>query len=243
MKKIEVCHLKIDDLKNDFGNPRKITKEKLNELKNSIEKLDDFGVIVIDEYNNIISGNQRVEAMKQLKIKTPVLCKRLVGYSEAEKKAINVKANMSSGEFDNDILIDWIEDIKIEIEDIELPENIKKELSDKYTKKIEAPIYQITGEKPKIKDIFNSEKTDNLIEKINNSKIEEEELKRFLIYASYRHTIIDFSKVAELYAHSTKEIQQLFEDNALIIIDFNKAIEDGYVELSEDILEGLNNEL
>jgi ParB-like chromosome segregation protein Spo0J len=61
MKKIETTHLKPSEIKSEFGNPRNITKEKLKELENSIEKLGDFGCIVVDENNNVISGNQRLQ--------------------------------------------------------------------------------------------------------------------------------------------------------------------------------------
>ena len=112
MKKIEVCYNKPKDLKTDFGNPRKITKAKMDELKKSIEKLDDFGVIVINESNQVISGNQRVQAMIELEIKTPICCKKLIGYTEQEQKAINIKSNEHSGEWDYEVLNDWLEDIK-----------------------------------------------------------------------------------------------------------------------------------
>jgi ParB-like chromosome segregation protein Spo0J len=39
----------------------------------------------------------------------------------------------------------------------------------------------------------------------------------------------------DFYAHSSKEIQELMEDSALVIIDFDKAIEKGYVKLTKDI--------
>jgi len=41
--------------------------------------------------------------------------------------------------------------------------------------------------------------------------------------------------MADYYANSNKEVQGLMENSALVIIDFNKAIELGYVKLSEEI--------
>jgi len=147
---------------------------------------------------------------------------------------------MSSGEFDDVILPEWESEIKIEIPDIELPEIDEVKTGEShYSTKIEAPVYRITGEKPTIQMLYNTSKTDALIAEINKSNIDEE-IKRFLISASHRHTIINFKNVAEYYAHSNKEIQDLFENNALIIIDFNKAIECGYVEMSKKILELVN---
>lgn len=130
-KKIEVVYLKPQEINNKFGNPRKITKKNLESLKNSIEKLDDFGVIVIDENNSVIAGNQRIEAMKQLNIKTPVLCKKLIGYTEEEKKAINIKSNTHAGEFDMDEVNKWIDDINLSKLEINLDFFFEKNESEK----------------------------------------------------------------------------------------------------------------
>ena len=46
---------------------------------------------------------------------TQVLCKRLIGYSESELKAINIKANTHAGEWDMDKLAEWTADLKIDL--------------------------------------------------------------------------------------------------------------------------------
>jgi len=122
MKKIEVLHLKPSQLKHDFGNPRKITESKKEELKKSLEKYGDHDLIKIDESHNIISGNQRVKAMIEIGIDTPILCKKLVGYSEKELKAINIKSNEHYGEWDYDLLSEWqheISDIDFDVPVVE----------------------------------------------------------------------------------------------------------------------------
>jgi hypothetical protein len=55
MKKIEVIRLKPSELKHDFGNPRKITPQKQEELKKSLEQYGDHDIIKIDENHNIDS--------------------------------------------------------------------------------------------------------------------------------------------------------------------------------------------
>ncbi|EEP88958.1 transcriptional regulator, partial [Yersinia kristensenii ATCC 33638] len=37
--------------------------------------------------------------------------------------------------------------------------------------------------------------------------------------AAERHTIFNFSKIADYYAHAPADIQALFEQSALVIID------------------------
>ncbi len=122
MKKIDVVYLKPSDIKLDFGNPRKITKQKFEELKKSIERFDDFGVVVINEANQCISGNQRIQAMIELNIESPICCKKLIGYTEQEQKAINIKSNEHQGEWDFDILNDYFKELNEFDFDIKLDE-------------------------------------------------------------------------------------------------------------------------
>lgn len=114
-KKIETVELAVKDLKDGFGNPRKITAKKRQELKESLEQFGDFGLILIDENNNLIAGNQRVSVLKEIDPETVVLCKRLIGYTETELKAINIKDNTHAGEWDMDILAEWNADIMIDL--------------------------------------------------------------------------------------------------------------------------------
>lgn len=114
-KRIEVVEMSVKDLGNGFGNPRKISEKKKQELKESIELHGDFGLIVIDENNDIIAGNQRVSVIKELNPEQKVLCKRLVGYSEGEKRAINIKDNTHAGIWDLDMLAEWTADLNVDI--------------------------------------------------------------------------------------------------------------------------------
>ena len=59
--------------------------------------------------------------------------------------------------------------------------------------------------------------------------------KMFLLDAARRHTVFNYEKIADYYAHASKEMQHLMERSALVIIDFDKAIQYGYVKLCEEI--------
>jgi hypothetical protein len=104
----------------------------------------------------------------------------------------------------------------------------------KYTKKVEAPIYEPKNKKPHIFELCDKYKTNRLIRQIESSNVSEEE-KTFLIDAARRHNVFNYEKIADYYAHSNKEMQDLMERSALVIIDFEKAIQLGYVKLSEEI--------
>lgn len=105
-----------------------------------------------------------------------------------------------------------------------------------YTKKIVTPIYMPRNKKPYILELFDNSKTIRLINEIKNSNISKEE-ERFLIEAAQRHTVFNYSKIADYYAQSPKETQYLMERSALIIIDFDKAYENGYIKLAGEVAE------
>jgi hypothetical protein len=104
----------------------------------------------------------------------------------------------------------------------------------KYSSKIEAPIYEPKNQKPHLMELIDKSKTHRLIREIEKSNLPIEE-KRFLVDAARRHTVFNYEKIADYYAHSNKEMQHLMERSALVIIDFEKAIQNGYVKLCDDI--------
>ena len=109
-KRIEICKVRAGDINTNFGNPRKVTRAKLEDLKESMETLGDFGVYLIDENNSIIGGNQRLKVVKEAFGADTILdCKRLIGYTKSELRAINLKDNTHSGEWDLDMLADYEE--------------------------------------------------------------------------------------------------------------------------------------
>ena len=114
-KKIEVVEMYVKDLKTDFGNPRKIKKPAKEKLADSLETFGDFGLILIDEHNNIIAGNQRCSVLKEKNPDAKVLCKRLINYTNAELRAINIKDNTHAGEWDVEALADWTADLTVDL--------------------------------------------------------------------------------------------------------------------------------
>lgn len=114
----------------------------------------------------------------------------------------------------------------------------------KYTKKVKTPQYEIKGDCPVISELYNNEKTNRFLHNIRNANISEEE-KDFLRLAAYRHVQFRYDRIAEYYAHASKEIQELMEESALVIIDIDDAIANGYVKLSNklrDIIEDTKKE-
>ena len=96
----------------------------------------------------------------------------------------------------------------------------------KYTSKVDVPIYEPKNEKPNICDLIDKTKTDKLVSEIENSGLPDDE-KAFLINAAQRHTVFNYAKIADYYAFASPEMKDLMEKSALVIIDYDKAIEYG----------------
>ena len=104
----------------------------------------------------------------------------------------------------------------------------------KYSTKIEAPVYEPKNAKPHILTLCDDSKTKALLREIEESSLSNEE-KAFLAKAAQRHSVFHYERIADYYAHSGQEMQLLMEKSALVIIDFNAAIENGFVKLCDDI--------
>lgn len=115
MKRIEVCKMKVGDLKHNFGNPRKISKKKTEELERSMDLFGDFGIFLVDEHDNVIAGNQRSVILARRDPDIEVDVKRLIGYSEAELRSINIMDNTHAGEWDLELLADWTADLNLDL--------------------------------------------------------------------------------------------------------------------------------
>jgi len=110
-------------------------------------------------------------------------------------------------------------------------ESNKKE---KYTEKITPPLYNPSEKFPNVSTLVDCKKTMRLIREIEKSNVSDEE-KRFLIESSHRHSVFNYSRIADYYSHASKEMQELMEKSALVIVDLDRAIELGYVRFSENI--------
>lgn len=104
----------------------------------------------------------------------------------------------------------------------------------KYSRAISIPQYEVKGDRPFIEELYSNEKVIKLLEHIKKSGVSENE-KKFLTIAAYRHYVFNYSRIAEYYAGASKEMQELMEESALVIIDIDDAIKNGYVKYSKRI--------
>lgn len=231
------------------NNSRTHSDEQVAQIAASIKEFGWTNPILIDGENGIIAGHGRLQAARKLGYKeVPTI--ELSGLSETQKKAYIIADNklaLNAG-WDNEMLkieltelladgfaLDILGFDQADLDDILLPEKVEPE-DNVYTQKVDIPNYEPTGEKPKLEDLYDDEKAMDLITTIQASKLSDKE-KQFLMAAASRHIVFNYEKIANFYAHSSKECQELMEDSALVIIDFNKAIANGFVRLTDEINE------
>lgn len=162
--------------------------------------------------------------------------------TDEEQKAFIIKDNLSYGEWDKELLQESWEQEDLEdwgvfpSFDVPNEEALDKdpvnEEAEPYTNKILAPTYTPSDKCPSLEELVDLDKMTELKTRIQQSNIPDE-VKEFLQIAATRHLVFNYAKIADYYAHSSKDVQQLMEDSALVIIDLDKAIEQGYVKLSE----------
>ena len=112
--------------------------------------------------------------------------------------------------------------------------DVQDDFNTKYTTKVNIPQYLPSGHKPPLVSLFDNKKYMQLMNDIENSSVSEQE-KEFLRLAAARHIVFNYAKIADYYANSSKEVQKLMEDSALVIIDVDDAIANGYIQLSSRI--------
>ena len=230
--------VKINKVKGNPSNPRVIKNDKFLKLVKSIQEFPEMlklRPIVVDEDMIVLGGNMRLKASKAAGL-TDVWVEVAKGLSEEKKKEFIVKDNVGFGEWEWDMLANEWDSVELAEWGLDVWENTDdvKEEEEMLSKNIKAPSYEPKNVKPNEAELYNENKTKELIQKIGLANITEDE-KDFLIKAAYRHTVYNYQNIADFYAHSNKEVQELMEESALVIIDLNDAISNGFVTLTENI--------
>lgn len=246
---LKVDYLPTADLIPYVNNSRTHSEAQVSQVAASIKEFGFTNPILVDEDGCIIAGHGRLLAAKKLGLdEVPTIT--LEGLTEAQRKAYIIADNqlaLNAG-WDLDML-------KVEVERLaELDFNLdllgfdddflnddllglqETEHDNPYTDNVEGMHYEPTGPKPEIGEIYNADKQVEILQQIENSDVPEE-VKCFLRAASYRHIQFNYQLIAEYYAHCDAEVQNLFEQSALVIIDYENALANGYVKLSEKIAE------
>jgi hypothetical protein len=244
---MKITQKKVADLIPYVNNSRTHSDEQVAQIAASIKEFGWTNPILVDGENGIIAGHGRLLAARKLSYKeVPTI--ELSDLTETQKKAYIIADNKLAlnADWDNEMLalelgelgdlgfdLDLTGFAADEIAEILSPE--EDEDDSKYSKKIDAPVYEPSGDCPPILELYDRSKYEELTAKIYQDDSIDSEIKEFLLAAAARHIRFDFEQIAEFYAHAPPDLQQLMEDSALVIVDFDKAIAGGYVKLSQVI--------
>lgn len=235
---MNIVELNINDLIPYENNPRR-NDEAVQYVANSIKEFGFKVPIVIDKEHVIIAGHTRYKASKQLGLEK-VPCIIADDLTDEQIKAFRLADNKTNefAEWDIDLLDDELDDIlSINMEDFGFMD-IEKDLhDDTYTDEVNIPQYDVTGESVTLRQCYDTLWSEELIEEIKQSNVSEDE-KKFLIEASKRHIKFNYRNIAEYYAQASPEMQKLMEKSALVIIDVDDAIKNGYAKLSDSLVGG-----
>lgn len=231
-----IVYKPIKDLKPYKKNAKKHPKEQVERIANSIKEFGFTQPVLIDKHNSVVAGHGRILGAKKAGItEVPTLC--LDDLTEEQIKAYRLADNkLNESDWDDVLLkqsLDEIMELDMSLFGFDLGEAVEKE-EQKYTMKTNIPQYEPKGEEPDISELVDVSKTKQLLDAIENSSVSKKQ-KQFLRFAAYRHLCFNYSKIAEYYCHQDKEMQELMEDSALVIIDFDDAIAKGYVQLSKQV--------
>jgi len=235
----------VDDLLPYARNSRTHSPAQVAKIAASIREFGWTVPILVMNDGTVVAGHGRLEAARKLKI-TEVPTIDVSHLDEAQMRAYVIADNrlaLDAG-WDEEMLAAEIESLIEQNYEIDLLGFDEKEidaiLADEddalYTRKVESPLYEPTGPKPALADLWDNSKTVELLTEIEAAEIPDD-VKEFLRAAAQRHIVLNFRNIAEYYAHSNQHIQDLMERSALVIIDFNKAIELGYVKLTDAIMQ------
>jgi hypothetical protein len=254
----------IDDLVIIQKDLKDLSTENYEKLKKEILELGFSEPVSVWKQKNehgfqlsLLNGTQRIRTLRQMRDKEGYTVPHIpVNWVEADdlKQAMKKILSLTSqfGELTQQGLYEFMNDAGLDFAEIEssfrFPEIDMMKFEEEffrdtvdatideslYTNKIKAPIYQPTGEKPTMGELYNLSKTESLLKEIDLSDLPQDE-KNFLSLAAHRHTVFNYEQIAEYYAHADAKTQRLMESSALVIIDFDRAIEGGFVKMSEKI--------
>ena len=253
---MKVEQVEIDKIIPYVNNAKIHTDEQIDLIAGSIKEFGFLNPIILSEDNEIIAGHGRFMAAKKLGLKVvPVI--RAEDLTPAQIKAYRLADNRLAelAEWDTELLkveIEGLEDLDFDLsligfDDVEITALFDDGGYDEdreYTTKAEPIVYEPQREEPpEINTLIDENKTSSLISKIEASNITDKELKEFLKKAATRFLRFDYQEIAEYYAHAEPEAQAIMEDLALVIVDVDKAIQNGFLHAESYLKEVREKEL
>ena len=241
-----------DELIPYSNNPKEHPDEQVKKIASSIKNYGWDQPIVVDGDGEIIKGHGRLQAAETLGLEeVPVIWRE--DLSDAEAKAARIADNKTAESAWNDDLLatelevlDDFDDVELGFDDGEIEDLLDEFNEDdgsgvEYTDKIKTPEYEPTqDEPPALAELYDTGRYEELVDIIDSEDLPDE-LDRFMRLAAQRHVIFDYENIAEYFAHADPKTQELMELLTLVIVDYEQAIEQGFVNFADETLEGVGD--
>jgi len=235
--------VELSALRENPDNPQTVTEDEFGKLRDSMRRIHGFlrtRPLLVEEDGTIKCGNKRFRALVKngVKVVPADYVRRLSDYTPEEVREFVLQDNLQRGDWDVDKLLAQYSADELKALGGGFDELIAEfaakgaESEFEYSSKIEAPQYNITGDNPELEELYDTEKADALAKEIDEADVPKK-VKAFLKVAAMRHVVFNFRNIAEYYAHADAKVQRLMEKSALVIIDFEDAIRNGFVIVSE----------
>jgi hypothetical protein len=233
-------------------NYRRHPADQLSHIQQSLEANGQYRNVVIANDGTILAGHGVVEAAQAVGL-TQVACIRLP-LEPDDPRAIKVLTgdNEIAGraEVDTGLLGELLQQVA-DLDDLlgtgYTPEMLASLLQAQepdevvYTDKVVSPIYEPSGPQPPVKTLTDVTKRDALMAEVASADLPQD-VRTFLILAAHRHTRFDYEAIANYYAHAPEPVQRLMEQSALVIIDYDQAVEQGFIRLHDSISEAFQDD-
>ena len=262
----------VEELSEFQGDLKTLSNKAYNKLRDSIKSYGfKFPLFVWKGKNKLLDGHQRLRVIKNenFEIEGGIPVIEIDAENEKEAAELVLLSSSAYGEETQEGLYEFTFKNNVDIQNwdlLELPRidnqkfreaffdgfapdeqgEFNEDGEQLYTRTITAPTYEPKEETPpEINTLYDKTKTDELLEEIKQLASDgylTKEVLEFLTLAAYRHITFDFSNIAEFYCHAPPEIQNVMENSALVLIDFDKAIKNGFVTLTKNFAKQLQNE-
>lgn len=251
---IKCAYTELVDVSKLVPNPKNNNKHPKNQIERLAKIIDFQGqrapIVVSKRSGFIVKGHGRLEAIKLLGWE-----KCAVDYqdyeSEAQEYADMIADNQIAtwAEFDNEMVLAELPNLDIDTDMLgmlEIP-NIEEEKERNQDdlasdlNEFRGLVYEPTGEKPSINDLYTKENVDEFEKLIKESNATKEE-KEFMLMALTRFYRFNFRNIAEYYCHCSDEVKSLFEQLILVIPDGKKLLTNRLLKLDLMVNEEAEND-
>lgn len=246
MSELKITYLPTGDLIPYARNSRTHTDEQVAQVAASIREFGFASPVLIGEDKTIIAGHCRVMAAQKLGLETvPTIT--ATGWTEAQKRAYVIVDNRlaENAGWDTEMLKTEFADLDElgfdlsllgfdeESFDELLGEMENPDTDGKYTTAASTPQYEPTGKHVTLDECCNTNRYEQMLELIESSNVPDA-MKAFLRHAATRFIEFTYKNIAEYYANDAdEETQELFEKMALVIIDYDDAVKNGFCRIQK----------